>query len=173
MTNLIDEKHCLTHSDALNEKNDCAVRACAIATQIPYTVMRDYLSKYGRKHRDGMFYKEYSTALTDLGYVLRCLDGPKYEWREHWVEDTWHYKRGVATFVPGHFRGRRAKVGTGSDYDGATVVTLARELDRGTYLVNTHRHVLCLREGVVHDFTRGKRHRVRRVFEVTGGDNGR
>jgi len=50
-----------------------------------------------------------------------------------------------------------------------TVRTLLndRRLRTGTWIVHTARHVLCLKDGVVHDFTSGRQHRVLHVREFT------
>lgn len=47
-----------------------------------------------------------------------------------------------------------------------TVCTLERELRFGKYLVFTRGHLLALIDGVVQDWTKGRRHRVVRVYKV-------
>jgi hypothetical protein len=49
---------------------------------------------------------------------------------------------------------------------GKTVVTAARVLRRGKYLVRIRRHVLAIVDGQVHDWTDGRQHRVQQVFEI-------
>lgn len=50
---------------------------------------------------------------------------------------------------------------------GATVSTVVRSLGKGTFFVRTCGHILTVIDGVAHDWTAGRRHKVREVFEVT------
>jgi hypothetical protein len=164
----IDRNHCASAAKELNETNDCVVRALAVATEIPYKEMHEYLAACGRKPRDGVPPWLYHKALKDLGYKLTKLEGPKYAWTSHYVEGHHRYyrKSGTWAWVPGNFRNKRKRVGPGKDYNAATVTTLAKELTEGTYLVGTNGHVACLKNGEVHDWTKGRRHRVEDIYRV-------
>ena len=169
---MIDYQHCRSARIALSERNDCVVRACAVATQRSYTQMRSFLAFYGRKHGQGMHPEEYHKALLDIGYTLERLTGPKYLHTGYLVQGHWVTRQGVEYWKPDHYRyGRKLAPAYAQpahvDYKSATVAKLKHELTSGTYLVNTQRHVLCLRDGVVHDYTRDKRTRIRAVYRVT------
>ena len=50
---------------------------------------------------------------------------------------------------------------------GSTVLTVEKTLDPyRTYLVQTAGHILCVKHGVAHCWTRGRRHRVKAIQEV-------
>lgn len=169
---MIDREHCRVHSLELRETRDCAVRACAVAAQIDYPSMREYLAAHGRKPRSGMWPGQYRKALAELGFDIVELRGPRYEYRDHYVDgcERYNQRTGRYSWVPAHYRRSRKLVkGSGHDYNAATVKTLQRELPRGTFLVGTDGHVLCMRDGEVHDFTSNKTHRVETVWRVTEG----
>jgi len=69
----INYASCLDEAYAVGEQNDCVVRACAVATQIEYRAMRDYLATYGRKPGRGMRAHDYIRALKDLGCTITEL----------------------------------------------------------------------------------------------------
>ena len=76
---MIDRDHCITHSLAVNENNDCTVRACAVALQVDYLGMREFLNEhYGRKPGRGMSPASYHAALQELGATLTKLRGPRF-----------------------------------------------------------------------------------------------
>jgi hypothetical protein len=47
-----------------------------------------------------------------------------------------------------------------------TVAGFCREADKGTFLVFIRRHVLCVRDGVCHDWTDGRRFRINAVWKI-------
>ena len=166
----IDKEHCLQASRELGEYRDCTVRACAIATGIDYKTMHQYLKEEcGRKNGHGLRRAQYHEALVKLGFTLTELEGPEYRYDHHYVEGSWRYnpKTGSEYWVEGHHRTSRKKVGKGKDYNGATVRSLAKELIGGTYLVSTDAHVLCIKDGEVHDSTKGRMVRIEAVHKVT------
>jgi hypothetical protein len=169
MTDTIDKRHCDEHSRRLGEADDCTVYACAVAAQIDYPAMHEYLAELGRKPRSGFSAMKYREALRGLGFSLGLLGGPAYNWVDTYVEGgwVWNHRHGDYVWRDGHYRRTRKKIAPGIDYDSTTVKSLAKELTTGTYLVGTSGHVLCLRDGVVHDWTDGRCHRIRDVWEVT------
>lgn len=110
---------------SLGEKNDCAVKAIAIATGTPYAEVHAELTRQGRKRRSGTYFHQTEGAVKNLGFELQ-----------------------------------RVMVRS------ATVRTIARELKTGTYLVRVHRHILCLKEGKVEDWSDGRLHRIVDVHRV-------
>ena len=48
------------------------------------------------------------------------------------------------------------------------VCQLAGELPaKGTFIVRVAHHVLCAKDGVVHDWTQDRQHRIKEIYEVT------
>ena len=163
----IDRRHCLEAALQLREKHDCAVQALAVAGQIEYAEMHAYLAAQGRKHGKGTSRALYMQAFRDLGFKTRELEGPVLETTHTVVEGHWRYALKGVRWVSDHWRRRSRVVEPGKDYQARTVRTLARELSKGTFIVRTREHVLCLRDGVVHDWTSGRRHQIKAVYEVT------
>lgn len=48
-----------------------------------------------------------------------------------------------------------------------TIRTLERELGEGVFLVRVSGHVLCIRDGVNKDWTKGRLHRIEAVHRIT------
>lgn len=56
----------------------------------------------------------------------------------------------------------------GQDFEGKTVNALEAELgSRNVYIVETRRHLLCIRNGKAQDWTTGRRHRPIKVWRVS------
>jgi hypothetical protein len=173
MTLKIDKQHCDSASCMLGERKDCSVYACSIATQIPYLEMHAYLAEHGRERRTGMFRRQYLGALAELGYDLQELRGPSLSWTEHFVEGhhVWNRKKGEWVWRSGHYRDALVVTDTeDAEYTARTPKKLERELDPDkVYLAMTATHVFCIRDGIVQDWIKGRRHRLEAVYEVTEG----
>lgn len=119
----------LTQSQSVGEKNDCAVKAVAAATEVDYFEVRKVMAALGRRSKKATPQVITKKSLRILGFLL---------------ED-----------VTKRFRSR-------------TVRTLEREMksERGAFLIWVRGHVLCVRDGTVYDWTRGKCHRVIRVCRL-------
>lgn len=169
----IDARHCDSASHLFAEHNDCSVRACAIATQIPYAEMHAYLATHGRKKRTGMYRQQYLKALAELGYDLQQLRGPSLNWVTEFVEGHhyWSRKKGEWIWRTGHYRDRTVVADTDdAEYTARTPKKLERELDADkVYLAMTQTHVFCVRNGEIQDWIKGRRHHLQAVYEVTEG----
>lgn len=54
-----------------------------------------------------------------------------------------------------------------TDKTAKTVLTFERSADKSkTYLIRIRGHILCYKHGQIHDWTKGRRHRIREVYEV-------
>ena len=127
---MITLEECLKISGELGDDRDCAVRAVAIATQLPYMDVWKTFTKQGRRFRRGARFDDITKpVLRKLGFNPLQIDPPG---------------------------------------DAKTVRTLARELAdaEGAYLVRVSRHLLCIRDGEVQDWTRDRLHRVNQVYKV-------
>lgn len=63
------EKYLLmkSESDRLGERNDCTVKAIAIAGRVPYKVAHKALARNGRRKRCGARNDVFFNAITDIG----------------------------------------------------------------------------------------------------------
>ncbi|MCH9712597.1 MAG: hypothetical protein K0U20_08255 [Proteobacteria bacterium] len=52
---------------------------------------------------------------------------------------------------------------------GYTATTIGQLCKKGRFMVQVHRHIFAVVDGQVQDWTKGRRHRVKRVMEVTTG----
>ena len=99
----IDREHCRTHSAELREANDCTVYACAIAAQIDYPAMHEYLKEHGREPRRG---EDRPSEETDLHAVRNRrisvtplhLDLTHFETRRSLIE-SWPRGSGLAWII--------------------------------------------------------------------------
>lgn len=56
---------------AINENNDCAVKAVALTCNVPYSVAHETLAKLGRKKRKATWNPLIKDAIRQLGFNLR------------------------------------------------------------------------------------------------------
>lgn len=130
-------------SRSYNERNDCTVKALAIATGIDYLDAHTALKKQGRGDRQGCMKPQQEKALNSVGYSIERLA---------------RYK-----LTPS---GRRC--GVMKEYRGKTMTTVAKYLDPSkVYWIYTSGHVAAVVNGKVEDWTEGRRHRVLDVCEIT------
>jgi hypothetical protein len=66
-------KEALKMSDALNEDNDCAIIAIAIATNTPYTLVRNEFAKSGRKSRKYAYSIHTNSIVAKLGFRMQRM----------------------------------------------------------------------------------------------------
>ena len=111
-----------------NNKVDCAVKAVAIACQIPYEQAHDELMRHGRKFKRRTPYGLPEIAIAALGYEL--VPVPRLEFAK-------------------------------------TVKSAAENLPRHkTYIVQTRGHILTIRNGKAECWTDGRKHRVKKMWEI-------
>ena len=54
------------------------------------------------------------------------------------------------------------------EFEARTIVSLARELPRkGRFLIQTRGHILAAVDGEIMDWTKGRRHRIRKIHKVS------
>lgn len=146
----VDRRHTQVYSDVVHsplsllDVNNCAVIAVCIATSEPYDKVHEMFLAKGRKLRRGVRTSTIEEVMNDLGYdmVVR-LQGTfisRYP--------SPHCK--VLHFVTTHHPARFNKVWA----------------DGKTYLFSTGGHILCVKDGVNHDWTKGRAKRVKVVYEV-------
>jgi len=128
---------------ANNEKNDCAVKALAIAAGVSYEVAHATCAAFGRKERHGIRTSNVVPALESLG--KKAVRVTQRSFIERYPASH-QVLRSVTTHHPDRFHDVWA--------------------DGKTYLVFTRGHVLAVVNGVNHDHTRGTARRATEIFEV-------
>jgi hypothetical protein len=132
---------------ALGENNDCTVKALAIAANIPYVEAHALLAAKGRKKGQGAFTHQYHQVLRDLGFTLTLVDTNE-----------------IQAKYP------RAKTG-GYIYKQLTShhMDLYPEFwnDGQVYLLQMAGHVGAVRDGKIHDWTKGRAKRIHGVYRIT------
>ena len=119
------------------ETNDCSVIAVAAATGCGYNKAFKALENEGRKPNRG----------ATLTKILRATEALRYELVPAQTILTLIMSRSVSDVVP--------------------IGTIARHIgDEGTWLAVTRSHIACVRDGVLLDWTDGRRHQVKRLFYV-------
>lgn len=132
-------------SMAFSEGKDCAVVAVAAATGVKYEVAREALAAAGRKPGKGTYFAQTTEALAALGFVAVPVNLREF----------------VDTRYPARFVAARVGVTTHHP-DRFPGAFRAGE----TFLLRTNGHILCVRDGVNHDWTRGKAKRVALMYRV-------
>jgi len=134
---LIDAKR------AMNEARDCSVIAIAEALKVDYEVAHAALKARGRKDRQGAYTYQILRAAEDLGFK------------------TMH--KGFGSMIAPTLKkaGRKPRKNM--------TVNMVKEFglyQTGSYLAFVRGHVLAIVDGQVKDWTDGKRHQIREIYEV-------
>lgn len=135
----------MDESIKLNENNDCAVRAVAIACNRTYTEAHVMLKSLGRKSRSGTYRAQTKAAIAAFG--CRITERLPAEFLVRYPGRHGLVLHNVTTHHPQRFPSAWA--------------------DGKTYLLFTRGHVLAVVNGVNHDWTKGSAKRVTDIWEVT------
>jgi len=128
----------------LGDANNCAVIAVAVATGESYDKVHAMMLEEGRKLRRGTRMTITEKVLERLGFLLLSL--PRKNFIDRYPAPHRNVLRSITTHHPARFN----KVWA----------------DGNTYLFSTGGHILCVKNGVNHDWTKGRAKRVRVVYEV-------
>lgn len=143
-------------SDRWRERNDCTVKALAIATGKTYEQAHGALALRGRNFRKGTTMDTVFLALSDLGFTEKevfCRFLSEQHMNKHLTAS---HKEKAAKYR----RSRWAK--------GKTMKSIKPHLpQRGVYLIETSTHLLCVRAGEIHDWTNNRQHRIVKVHHIT------
>ena len=145
----------LGSSLALNEKNDCAVRAFANAFNISYDVAHKFAEdKFARKAKKGV--KNMFQTLTELGFATFDLFQNSLfpEIRTYSIHPLARSKSGKLV---------------NTDYThkevNHTVKTFCAKFNKGTFIVMVAKHALVIKDGIVIDNPNYKFTGYRRIVE--------
>lgn len=132
------------HAKALQEENDCAVRAVTVVTGAHYVDVHSLFEKHGRKRRDGVYMCTTEKVLRDLGFSSR-------EWTS---------------------AQKIAMIHSYPDYVVKSITLRQMMLfpdlwsRQGTLLVRSHRHLSAFRDGKLHDHMDGLKSHVKQIFSI-------
>jgi len=140
---------------ALNEKNDCAVRAFANAFNINYDLAHEFAAdKFKRKAKKGV--KNMFQTLNELGFATFDL-----------FSNTLFPETRTYSIHPLK-RNKDGKV-VNTDYThkvvNHTVKTFCSKFNKGTYIVLVAKHALTIKDGIVIDNPNYKFEGYRRIVE--------
>ena len=141
---------------ALNEKNDCAVRAIANAFNITYDNAHTFTAeKFARKAKKGT--KKFFITLSQLGFATFDL-----------FEDSLFPERKTYSIHPIARNNKRIGI-VNTDYThkvvNHTVKTFCAKFNKGTFILTVNKHALTIKDGVVIDNPNYKFTGYRRIVE--------
>lgn len=131
------------NTSAYGEKNDCSVKAVALACGVSYDVAHAEMQKQGRKQGRGASTASIELACIALGKQLNPVS-PRHKIAAY--PGVHKNLQNVTTHHPARFPDVWK--------------------DGKTYLAYIRGHVLAIVDGVVHDWTVGRAYRVQRILEV-------
>ena len=140
---------------ALNEKNDCAVRAFANAFNISYDVAHEFTAdKFKRKAKKGT--RNMFKTLAELGFASFDLFSNTLfpETRTYGIHPLTRSKSGKV--VNHAYRHKEVS---------HTVKTFCAEFNKGTFIVIVNKHALTIKDGIVIDNPNYKFEGYRRIVE--------
>ena len=146
----------LGSSLALNEKNDCAVRALANAFNITYDNAHTFAAeKFARKAKKGT--KKFFITLSQLGFATFDL-----------FQDSLFPERKTYSIHPIARNNKRIGI-VNTDYThktvNHTVKTFCSKFNKGTYIVTVSNHALTIKDGIVIDNPNYRFEGYRRIVE--------
>lgn len=131
-------------SNEMGERNDCVVKALCVAGNISYLRAHKILEDLGRRRRRGCPGYWLKIALKQLGFKLHEVDLRRF--RKFSYGPYYKIPRTITTYHPTRFpKAWKAK---------------------GTYILWTRGHVAVVKDGVMHDWTVGRSHRVTSIDKV-------
>lgn len=142
-------------SNLWRERNDCTVKALAIATGKTYEQAHGAMALRGRNFRKGATMSVVFLALSDLGFTKKEV-----------------FNRNLADaerdYISAADKEKAAKYRRSRWAKGKTIKAIKPHLPkRGAFLIETRTHLLCVRAGEVHDWTSDRRHRIIKVHQIT------
>lgn len=139
------------------ESNDCTVIALAIATGKTYEQAHGALALRGRNHRKGVLMAAFWKALDDLGFT------EKEVYRHSLIQNS----EILNDYLKDDERERVNKMRRTRWAKGRTMKSIEAHLPkRGVYLIQTSTHILCVRAGQIHDWTKNRKHRITHVHHI-------
>lgn len=139
------------HSEGLNEfkeRGDCAVKAIAIACDVPYRTAYALCAKHGRKHGQGTYMHITERVVKELGYEMIRWG---YNKRREMIAQYPGVHAGLKNITTHHPRRFRR---VWAQHDGQVMMFL------------TARHILTVKHGQVIDWSVNKALQVQEIYTV-------
>jgi len=152
------------------DDNCCTVVASSIAFDIPFAEMQEEYFKLGRKRFRGFHFskhifdlaKKYNFKISKFEKYIKSseyddytgkLKNKKYYWKQtyknnKYINDTQNLK--IVNDLPSNL----------------TANNCTEYLDQGTYILGCSRHVLAVKNGIVEDWTNGRKNRITNIYKI-------
>jgi hypothetical protein len=129
------------------EVNDCSVKALAVAADIPYMEAHKLLEAKGRKKGQGAYTYMYHSVLKELGFILTRVDSDEMQAKYPYSKTGGYIYKQLTT----------------------KHIDLYPEAwaDGHTYLLQMSGHVGAVRDGKLHDWTKGRSKRLISIYRIT------
>lgn len=127
------------------ERNDCSVKAVAVALDISYNEAHDLCCLAGRKHGEGMYTKDILAAIQRSDKYLTMTSVLPVEMIARYPKGHRDVLRNVTTHHPSRFKDNWPE---------------------GVYLLFSRHHVTAVVDGVVHDWAKGRALRVNKIYQI-------
>lgn len=141
-------------SKAIGEKRDCAVIAISIFCDVSYNEAHEALARAGRKPGHGTYRFMQAQAVRELtgkNFVAHDVE------EKFWVKEKTEFERNIRSKYPEKYNTKNLTVKQIEKFPEAWAhIKNALIFVRG--------HVLCLRDGVVHDWSKGKRMHIEEIW---------
>lgn len=134
--------------EQFKERGDCAVKAIAIACDVPYATAHALCAKYGRKHGSGTYMHITSNVLKELGFEMVRWGYTQYRNMIAQYPGAHSGLKNITSHHPRRFRRAWAQ------HDSKVLMFL------------TARHILTVKHGEVIDWSVNKALQVTEVYEV-------
>jgi len=135
-----------------NDRGCCTVVATAIACQIPFKTAQNYLFKLGRKRHQGFhFYRHFKAIGKQFGYDIKTYS-PKF-----------------VMYKGFYFQDKESNSLNKKPLKKATSLTVNNCIKHlpsvGTFVLHINGHVATLKDGVIQDWSRGRRFSIYRIYK--------
>lgn len=138
--------------DYINDRGSCTVVATAIACQVPFLEAQKCLARLGRRKNQGFCYiKHFRSIASKFNYVADCYVPMRM-------------RGGII-----HFTNKKGEKITKKPLKRVTSLTINNAPkvlpEVGTFILNVNGHVATLKDGIIEDWSRGRKYSVYAVYK--------
>ena len=128
---------------SINDRNYCTVMASSIAFNTSFEYMQDLYFDLGRRRFRGCYF---SDIIEGLAKKFKCnLTTYKRGYKSYFNEKNYNDHLNIPRLTPNN----------ANEY-----------LTKGNYILSIRGHVLSLKNGIIEDWSRGKKHQVRTIYKI-------
>ncbi len=133
-----------------SDRNCCTVVASSIAFDVPFEEMQTYFFKHGRQRNKGYWMRKIIKDIAkDYGYKVTTFAKKK---KYYYDKSSYFYNTETNEKT--------------LENCPITVNNCTSYLDKGIYILGVSRHVLALKNGIVEDWTKGRKHRINKIYKI-------